>query len=65
MADKLSHIADDGSAKMVDVSAKVVSRRWATAEATIALRSETTVSAADTDGRSRGVFVGAIEVITP
>src|ERR1700675_3769830 len=41
MADKLSHIADDGSAKMVDVSAKPVSRRWATAEATIALRSET------------------------
>jgi len=41
MADKLSHIADDGSAKMVDVSAKLVSRRWATAEATIALRSET------------------------
>src|SRR5260370_9982792 len=41
MADKPSHIADDGSAKMVDVSAKPVSRRWATAEATIALRSET------------------------
>src|SRR5246127_2868818 len=41
MADKLSHIADDGSAKMVDVSAKPVSRRWATAEATIALRPET------------------------
>jgi cyclic pyranopterin phosphate synthase len=41
MADKLSHIADDGSAKMVDVSAKPVSRRCATAEATIALRSET------------------------
>ena len=41
MADKLSHIADDGSARMVDVSAKPVSRRWATAEATIALRPET------------------------
>ena len=41
MADKLSHIADDGSARMVDVSAKAVSRRWATAEATIALRPET------------------------
>ena len=41
MADKLSHIADDGSARMVDVSAKPVFRRWATAEATIALRPET------------------------
>jgi cyclic pyranopterin monophosphate synthase len=41
MADKLSHIADDGSVRMVDVSTKPVSRRWATAEATIALRPET------------------------
>ena len=41
MGDKLSHIADDGSARMVDISAKPVSRRWATAEATIALRPET------------------------
>jgi cyclic pyranopterin monophosphate synthase len=37
MADQLSHIADDGSARMVDVSTKPVSRRWATAEVTIAL----------------------------
>jgi cyclic pyranopterin monophosphate synthase len=41
MADSLSHIADDGSARMVDVSAKPVSRRWAAAEATIALQPET------------------------
>ena len=41
MADSLSHIADDGSARMVDVSAKSRSRRWATAEATITLRPET------------------------
>ena len=41
MADKLSHIADDGAVRMVDVSAKPVSRRRAIAEATIALRSET------------------------
>jgi cyclic pyranopterin phosphate synthase len=41
MADKLSHIADDGSVRMVDVSTKPVSRRWAKAEVTIALRPET------------------------
>ena len=41
MADELSHISEDGSARMVDISAKAVSRRWATAEATIALQPET------------------------
>ena len=41
MAENLSHISEDGSASMVDISAKVVSRRWATAETTIALRPET------------------------
>jgi cyclic pyranopterin phosphate synthase len=41
MVDKFSHIADDGSARMVDVSVKPVSRRRATAEATIALLPET------------------------
>ena len=41
MADNLSHIGEDGSARMVDISAKTLSRRRATAEATIALRPET------------------------
>lgn len=39
--DSFSHIGEDGSVRMVDVSAKPVSKRVATAEATIALRSET------------------------
>ena len=41
MTDEFSHIAEDGSVRMVDVSAKPVSRRVATAEALIALRPET------------------------
>ena len=41
MADKLSHIAEDGSVRMVDVSGKPTSKRVATAEAMITLRSET------------------------
>jgi cyclic pyranopterin phosphate synthase len=41
MGDALSHIAEDGSAKMVDVSGKLISKRHASAEATIALRPET------------------------
>src|SRR5260370_41016544 len=53
MADKLSHIADDGSERMVDVSAKPVSRRWATAEAAIALRPET-VSKIEANQVARG-----------
>ncbi len=39
--DSFSHIGEDGSVRMVDVSSKPVSKRVATAEATIALRSET------------------------
>jgi cyclic pyranopterin monophosphate synthase len=39
--DSFSHIGDDGSVRMVDVSSKPVSKRVATAEATIALRPET------------------------
>jgi cyclic pyranopterin monophosphate synthase len=39
--DKLSHIAGDGSVRMVDVSAKPICRRVATAEAMIELRPET------------------------
>ena len=41
MGDLLSHIAQDGSAKMVDVSGKPVSKRVASAEATITLQPET------------------------
>jgi cyclic pyranopterin monophosphate synthase len=41
VTDKFSHIAEDGSVKMVDVSGKPISKRVATAEATIALRPET------------------------
>ena len=41
MTDKLSHIAEDGSVRMVDVSSKPVSKRVATAEARISLRPET------------------------
>lgn len=41
MRDKLSHIAEDGSVRMVDVSSKPVSKRVAIAEARISLRPET------------------------
>lgn len=41
MSDKLTHISEDGSARMVDVSAKPASKRRAAAEATIALQPET------------------------
>jgi cyclic pyranopterin phosphate synthase len=39
--EKFSHIAEDGSVRMVDVSAKPTSKRVATAEALIALQAET------------------------
>jgi cyclic pyranopterin monophosphate synthase len=41
VTDKFSHIGEDGTVRMVDVSAKPVSKRVATAEAMIALRAET------------------------
>jgi cyclic pyranopterin monophosphate synthase len=41
MGDLLSHVAEDGSARMVDVSGKPVSKRIASAEATIMLQPET------------------------
>ena len=41
MSDEFSHLAEDGSVRMVDVSAKPVSKRVATAEAVIALQAET------------------------
>ena len=41
MTDKLTHLAEDGSVRMVDVSGKPISKRVATAEAMITLRPET------------------------
>ena len=41
MTDEFSHIAEDGSVRMVDVSSKPVTKRVATAEAMIALKPET------------------------
>jgi len=41
VTDKFSHLAEDGSVRMVDVSSKPVSKRVATAEAMITLRPET------------------------
>jgi cyclic pyranopterin monophosphate synthase len=41
VTEKLSHIAEDGSVRMVDVSSKPISKRVATAEALIGLRLET------------------------
>ena len=41
MTDKFSHLAEDGSVRMVDVSSKPVSKRVAIAEALIALWPET------------------------
>jgi cyclic pyranopterin monophosphate synthase len=41
VTDNLSHIAEDGSVRMVDVSAKPVTKRVATAEARISLQPQT------------------------
>jgi cyclic pyranopterin phosphate synthase len=41
MSNVLSHIAEDGSARMVDVSSKPVLKRVASAQATISLQPET------------------------
>jgi cyclic pyranopterin monophosphate synthase len=41
VTEKFSHLAEDGSVRMVDVSAKPIVRRVATAEAVIALQPET------------------------
>ena len=41
MTDEFSHIAEDGSVRMVDVSSKPVTKRVATAEAIIVLKPET------------------------
>ena len=41
MTEKFSHIAEDGSVRMVDISSQPISKRVATAEAVIGLRPET------------------------
>jgi cyclic pyranopterin monophosphate synthase len=41
VSDEFSHLGEDGSVRMVDVSGKPVAKRVATAEAVIALRPET------------------------
>jgi cyclic pyranopterin monophosphate synthase len=41
VSDEFSHLAEDGSVRMVDVSAKPISKRVATAEAVITLQPET------------------------
>jgi cyclic pyranopterin phosphate synthase len=41
VTDEFSHIAEDGSVRMVDVSSKPVTKRVATAEAIIVLKPET------------------------
>jgi cyclic pyranopterin phosphate synthase len=41
VTDGFSHIAEDGSVRMVDVSSKPITKRVATAEAMIALKPET------------------------
>jgi cyclic pyranopterin phosphate synthase len=53
MSNALSHIAEDGSARMVDVSGKPVLKRVASAEATISLHPET-ISRIETNQIAKG-----------
>ncbi len=57
--DRLSHIAADGSAQMVDVSAKPVSAREAIAAGRIALRAETLALIAENKIAKGNVFATA------
>ena len=57
--DRLSHIAADGSAQMVDVSAKPVSAREAIAAGRIALRPETLALIAESKIAKGNVFATA------
>src|SRR4051812_10446811 len=56
---RLSHIAADGSAQMVDVSAKPMSAREATAAGRIALRPETLALIAENKIAKGNVFATA------
>src|ERR1700747_1369545 len=53
MREALTHLAEDGSVKMVDVSGKPVLKRVALAEATIGLRPET-ISKVETNEIAKG-----------
>ena len=53
MANKLSHIDDDGRPAMVDVSAKSVSRRTAVAECRVEIPAIVAKILRDNDGRSK------------
>jgi cyclic pyranopterin phosphate synthase len=53
MGDLLTHVAEDGSVRMVDVSGKPVVRRVASAEAKIALQPET-ISKIETNKIAKG-----------
>ncbi len=57
--DRLSHIAPDGSAQMVDVSAKPISAREAIAAGRIALRAETLALIAESKIGKGNVFATA------
>ncbi len=56
---RLSHVGEDGSARMVDVSAKPVSTRAATATGRIRLRSETLALIAENRIAKGNVFATA------
>src|SRR4051794_20682270 len=56
---RLSHVAEDGSARMIDVSAKPVSAREATAAGRIALRPETLALIAENKIAKGNVFATA------
>jgi cyclic pyranopterin monophosphate synthase len=56
---RLSHVSEDGSARMVDVSAKPVSAREATAAGRIALRAETLELIAENKIAKGNVFATA------
>ena len=57
--DRLSHIAPDGSAQMVDVSAKVISTREAIASGRIALKAETIALISESKIAKGNVFATA------
>src|SRR3712207_9470062 len=56
---RLSHVGEDGSARMVDVSAKPVSAREATAAGRIKLKAETLALIADNKIAKGNVFATA------
>ncbi|MEY2848938.1 MAG: hypothetical protein RI885_1603 [Actinomycetota bacterium] len=61
MTDGLSHLRDDGSAHMVDVSAKPVSRRRAVAQAVVVTRQDV-VAAVLTGDLPKGEAIGTARI---